>query len=364
MDTRLSTQGIERAHLGRSSDATVSSHSRRGADAAQAAQASAALSASAQTLPIPKSKLIGPPLLPGAAANFTASQAQLNTDVTGVQRALAFADAAAVHLHGLKASLSAALSGAPRAGDDPAARIARFDALWRERAAATGGVLDAQLAVRPAGDATRTFRLRGLDVEQWRRGSPEMLTFHPAGLGKQTASLTFGDDTLEPAAFARRLDRALASNGIRVTLAADGQVDFTVAESRWPVVRDQMMLRGAGKRFPGGRPSRARADVAPEAVEPGRWKAGDRASQRVALREVVLALEGLGQAQQTLRAELDVASKGVREGTGRAARTLANDAAQSVTAELSRTGDYNVLSAVSATLSGLSRARVETLLKA
>ena len=303
------------------------------------------------------------PRTPGATVNFTAQQAQVNTDVTAAQRALAFVGAATEQLRGLKGVLSATLGGAARSSDDAAARIASFDALWRDRAALSGGMLDSQLAVHPGADATRTFRLRALDVETWRNGGAETLTFHPAGPGKQTASITFDSKPLAPAEFARRLDRALASTGVRVSLAADGQVDLTVAESRWPTVRDHLMLQGGGKRFPGGRPSLAQTDAAPEAIEPARWQVKDRATQRATLRDVVRALDGLARADKTLRTRLDTAAHRLASGAGEAAGTRAGRAADAVTNALEVPSDFNVLSVVTTALSGLSRTRVETLLK-
>lgn len=298
-----------------------------------------------------------------ATVNFTAQQAQVNTDVTTAQRALAFVGAATEQLRGIKGALSATLGGAARSSDDAAARIARFDALWNDRAALSGGVLDSQLGVHPAGDATRTFRLRALDVETWRNGGAETLTFLPGGLGKQTAAVTFDGTPLAPAELARRLDRALASTGVRASLATDGQVDLTVAELRWPAVRDQFMVQGGGKRFPGGRPSRAQADAAPEAVEPARWQVTDRAAQRASLRNVVNALDGLARADKTLRTRLDTAAHRLASGAGEAAGARAGNAARSVSNALEGPAEFNVLSVVTTTLSGLSRARVETLLK-
>ncbi|MPV69147.1 hypothetical protein [Burkholderia sp. BE17] len=81
------------------------------------------------------------------------------------------------------------------------------------------------------------------------------------------------------AALTYRLDRALAATGVRASVAEDGQVDFTVAESRWSDGRDHLMVQGRGKRFPGGRPGCVLTDAVPEAVDPARWRLVERASQ-------------------------------------------------------------------------------------
>lgn len=357
MEMRL-TAPLGSQPVSRRDENTATAQTRRGA-AAEVAHAAAAKPTVAQQA----ATTAGAARAPGATAVFTARQAQLNADVTGTQRALAFVDTAAVQLRRLKAALSATLGGAARSSDELTQRVARFDGLWSHRAASTGGVLDAQLGVHPAGDATRTFRVRALDTEQWRSQGAETLTFHPMGLGKQAASVTFDGKPLEPAAFAKRLDRALAATGVRASLAADGQVDFAVAESRWPAVRDQMMVQGGGKRFPGGRPSRAQADAAAEAIAPARWQVGDRTGQRATLRDVVRALDGLTQADRALRSHLEAATSRLRGGMGDATGPQAARATRSMADTLGGSTDFNVLTTVTATLSGLSRARVETLLK-
>ncbi|WP_175885444.1 hypothetical protein [Burkholderia sp. BCC0044] len=300
---------------------------------------------------------------PGATTAFTARHAQLNAEVTAAQRTRVFVEAATGQLRALKGAIGAMLSGAGHGVHDTAARIETFDALWRDRTALTGGVLDAQLTVRPAADAVRTFRIRALDVEQWCGGGAETLVFHPAGLGKQSVSIGFDDAPLDAAALARRLDRALAATGVRASLAENGQVDFIVPESRWPDVRDHLLVQGGGKRFPGGGPSRAQADAVSEAVDPARWQLVDRASQRAALRDVVRALDGLAQADRTLRAQLDTAGQRVRGNTDELADAEASRVIHSISGALTGPADFNVLAVVTSTLSGLSRARVETLLR-
>ncbi len=360
MDLRT-TATVASLPVSRRDDVDTASQARRNAAAAEAA-APVAVAPVSQKAPVsPAAKSSSAQRAPGTTTAFTAGQAQFNADVTAAQRALSFVDAASGQLRGLKGALSAMLTGADRGGE-VAARIAKFDALWSERATMAGGMIDAQLTVRPTGDATRTFRVRALDVEQWRSSGAETLTFHPTGVGKQSVAVSFEAAPIDAATFAKRLDRALAATGVRASLAADGQVDFTVAESRWPAVRDQLLVQGGGKRFPGGRPIRAQADAAPEALEPARWQVSDRTGQRAALRDVVRGLDKLMQADRTLRTQLDTAGQRLRNSAGEAAKQAAT-ASESVSGTLAASSEFNVLSAVTTTLSGLSRARVETLLK-
>ncbi len=85
---------------------------------------------------------------PGATAVFTARQAQLNADVTGTQRALAFVDASAVQLRGLKAALSSTLGGAARSGGR--ARLSRIVSAGREKGAQRQDGCQAQAQQGPA----------------------------------------------------------------------------------------------------------------------------------------------------------------------------------------------------------------------
>ncbi|MEF9503658.1 hypothetical protein GJG85_34785 [Burkholderia sp. MS389] len=354
-----STPPVRGRLVSRRDDAHVASRTQRGARTKQAA---ALTSASIAHLPESGITAVAP-RFPDVSVAFTARHAQLNADVTVAQRALVFVETAAGQLRGLKRTIGMALSGAERSGDGAAELIAKFGALWRDRAALAGGVLDAQLVVHPAADAVCTFRMRALDVEQWRSGGAETLVFHPAGLGKQPVSVSFGDAPLDAAAFTRELDRALACTGVRAALAADGQIDFTVAESRWPIVRDHLMVQGGGRRFPGGRPSRAQVDAVPEAIDPSRWQVTDRVSRRAALREVVHALDGLTQADRTLRAHLDTAGHALQGDKHGPAVVRATTDIQSVSDALADSADFKVLSVVTSTLFGLSRGRVEALLK-
>ncbi|MCA8273584.1 hypothetical protein LGN17_13845 [Burkholderia sp. AU30280] len=354
-----STTPVRGQRVSRRDDVHGASRAQRGAHAKEAAAATAV-----PIVHLPTSGISAvAPRFQDVSAAFTAHHAQLNADVTVAQRALAFVETAAGQLRGLKRAISVALSGAENRGDGAAALIAKFGALWRDRAVRAGGVLDAQLVVRPAADAVCTFRMRALDVEQWRSGGAETLVFHPAGLGKQPVSVSFGDAPLDAAALSRKLDHALACTGVRATLAVDGQIDFTVAELRWPTVRDHLMVQGEGRRFPGGRPSRAQVDAAPEVVDPARWKVTDRVSQRAALRDVVHALDGLTQADRTLRAQLDTAGQALQGGKDGPAVAQAATDIQSVSDALAESADFKVLSVVTSTLFGLSRGRVEALLR-
>ena len=79
--------------------------------------------------------------------------------------------------------------------------------------------------------------------------------------------------------------------------------------------------------------------------------------------DVVHALDGLTQADRTLRAHLDTAGQALQgDKYGPAVAQAATDI-QSVSDALAEPADFKVLSVVTSTLLGLSRGRVEALLK-
>ncbi|WP_459624923.1 hypothetical protein, partial [Burkholderia sp. 3C] len=314
----MQASGIGREHLGpvRSDDVVRAA---RGAASAPVARSAQAASPAAVATHAERGCV--------ARVGFVARQAELNVAVTGAQRAAGFLDTARTRLGELKATLAASAAGRPLPDGMLDASLARVRAQWNARPAVTGGALDASLAFHAAGDARQSFRLRALDAETLSAGGTEMLTFHPNGLGKACASVTFDDEALagdglvddevaggatlstavragngpevarQPAAqrahdaIARRLDRALAPVGIRVACDDANGLTFTTPESNWPAVRDRMMIQGGGKRFPGGRPSRAQADALPAGVDPASWRVDGPAARHATLREVVRTLD-------------------------------------------------------------------------
>jgi hypothetical protein len=146
---------------------------------------------------------------------------------------------------------------------------------------------------------------------------------------------------------------------------------FSVAESSWPSVRDNLSIKGEGIHFPTGQLTRVRADAEPAALQPDGWqksvaKSGDKSADTRALRrtlqQVTQALERVKQARSVVgRSLADAASKidQARPAQGDA------DVAASLAANFQATAgqsDYSSYSSVSAALVGISRTRVLALL--
>lgn len=335
----------------------------------------------------------------GARAGFVARQAELNVAVTGAQRAAGFLDTARTRLGELKGALAASAASRPLPDGMLDASLARVRSQWNARPAAAGGALDASLAFRAAGDARQTFRLRALDIATLSSGGAETLTFHPNGLGKACASVTFdeaeaavavgefvddaaagdaasggwapsdaarsgaGSEAAERqahGALSRRLDRALAPIGIRVACDDANGLTFTTLESNWPAVRDRMMIQGGGKRFPGGRPSRAQADALPAGIDPASWRVDGAAARHATLRQVVRAIDEVKRARADVQRTLDRARADVTDAVP--ARGNVREAAGAIAASFGRDHAFGVFASVASTVKGMSRARVAALL--
>lgn len=299
---------------------------------------------------------------------------QLNRRVSGAQQALAFLDQAATQLHELRVALGSHLSKRESArsvdgvhgGVDSATaalegKLRRFGELWRERASATAGTLDARLNFEPSGRAQQRFTVRGLEMASLRVGNPETLTLAVGSNGQREATAVTIVPGLPDAAIARRFDQALAPFGIRAARDDRGELVFSVREPAWPVVRDSLAIKGEGIRFPTGQFSRVRTVAEESVIRPQEWSAKDVAALRITQQQVLDAEERVHRARNAVSRSLAEVSEQL------GARVTEDDARWS--AEFVRTfeatvgrGDYPALSAILPALSGISRQRVTALL--
>ncbi|WP_412530579.1 hypothetical protein [Burkholderia lata] len=286
-----------------------------------------------------------------ARVEFASRQHGLNRQVTLAQRSLTFVDQTLRQLREINDAWSA--------GDADGrldARLRRFAAHWDTRAAATGGALDSALQFDPSGGAGRHFTVRALDAAQWARGGVETLTFYPHGLGKRSVSVSFDAAPITQVALERRLDHALAAVGVRVERGAQGALRFSVRESQWESVRDSLLIEGGGKRFPGGRPSRATIDAEPDAIDPHGWSRRDGTARR----DVTRAFETLLAVRRDVGQTLERARQAIR--TGASSDGDPAQIAQSIGAALSPAGEFQSFAVMAAALKGVSADRVGRLL--
>ncbi|MGC1550545.1 MAG: hypothetical protein WA777_18640 [Rhodanobacter sp.] len=161
----------------------------------------------------------------------------------------------------------------------------------------------------------------------------------------------------------RQLDHALAPTGIRATLATDRSLVFSVSESRWPTIRDQLMLQGGGNRYPGGWPSRAKTEALPAAIEPRHWQVTDASAQRATLRRVMQALDQINTARTSVAKALDQAGSKMRAVSDKQVSAAAQRVASEFATTLEQTGDFQRFATIGSALRGVTRDRVLSVLK-
>lgn len=299
------------------------------------------------------------PAGPAGTASLGASLG-LNRAVTDAQRALGFLDESAGRLQELKTVISARLSGKP--GDRALldAKLERFDALWRSRAAATGGSLDARLQLVGEGNAQARFRVAGLEsLARLSEGGNETLTFYPGGLGKPSVSVML-EAGLTQAQTLGRLNQALLPAGVAVQADEQGRLTFASAERNLPALQGQLMVKGGGIRFPSGQPNRVGIEVIDDGITPSGWSAGGMSALRQTLQQVVDAQGRVMQARAAAQRALGDAATGIE--TARQADDPAWAAGFSGRFGRTVPGDYASFAQLVPALVGISRYRVLSLM--
>lgn len=276
-----------------------------------------------------------------------------------LQQGQAYLDQLGEALQGLKSGLSQALARPQSAGQAGLqAQLEAVQQLWRARADAAGGALDARLQTPAEGEATRQrFRLRGLDLNTLASDGSETLRLSLPGQPRPVIVALDGRG-LQPGL--QSLQRALAPTGLRVETGG-GELQFSVEESAWPALRDGLGIKGDGKRFPSGQTVRATLDPAADALAPAAWKLDGAEAQRRSLVQVLDAQARLSRARQALDQRLGAAETLGRDDGGDAA-ALHRFAAEFARAPTAVPLDYARLSALAPAVQGLHRGQVQQLL--
>ncbi|NHQ93924.1 hypothetical protein GYK42_26520 [Janthinobacterium lividum] len=263
-------------------------------------------------------------------------------------------------MQALKSELAAKLAARQGREGQVEARVRQFSNTWRQRASASGGTLDAQLAYTSPQAAQQNFSIRGLTMASLQEGPQEVLAFSVGGANQSLRSVNI-EPGLSANEIVSRFDRALMPSGIGVKLGENGELVFSTQEAAWANVRDSLSVRGSGIRYPTGQMSRVRTDAEPAAIAPEEWSTGDVEALRATLQQVVQALAQL----QAARSSVSLA---LAQATGRVARAqpvqvnVSMDAlAENFTQKASEPG-YESLLAISSALVGISRERVVALL--
>lgn len=305
-----------------------------------------------------------------------------------LQQGLDYLDRLSDAMQQLKGGLSQSLARASTASANavesgtPAMLQAQLDhlrQLWSQRPREAAGRVDGDLQAAPEdGSARQRFKLRGLDLAVLQQGGRETLRLqlpgqHGDDIGAALtqpgeAAVATAGNAGRPVLIAVTLDgegtqdqlqaltRALSPAGLSVQ-AQGADVVFSVAESRWPALRDGMTLRGEGRRFPSGQPVRALLEPAPEALQPQRWTLQDAPGQRQALGQLLQAQPKLAQARARLNEQLEAAARPIA--------LMAPGQAQALTGALAGAlsgAEYGDVGALLPALRGMHRQRVRQLL--
>ncbi|MFT7723749.1 MAG: hypothetical protein QM788_13125 [Roseateles sp.] len=297
------------------------------------------------------------PMAAGQAAREPGAQQR----VGALQQGLAYAQQLDAALQQLKSGLSLTLARQlPASALDLQARVDGVARLWQAREAEAGGRIDARLqAVPESREPQREFSLRGLDGNSLAAAGAETLRLTLPGQGR---ALSIHLDGRGRDSHLRAVAQGLAGLGVQTRAQADGGVLLAVSESRWPMLRDGLQLRGDGRRFPSGQPVRAMLDARPDALQPARWQVDDAEAQRTSLAGVVQAQQQLGLARQALGQRLEAAAAAAPAPDAAEAASAARLAAHFAEAGQGAPLDYEQLSALLPAVSGVHRARVDQLL--
>lgn len=291
----------------------------------------------------------------------------INRRIAGAQQAGAFLDELGAQLERARMAADDVVAGRRTHADGAGPRTAyereltKLGALWSERAAASGGTLDARLEYHPEGESRQRFAIRGLQLASLRDGHPETLTFAIGLRGQRLIASVGIEPGLTDADIVQRFDRALAPAGVRAGLDARGELAFSVPEAQWPQVREAVALMGDGRRFPTGQFSQVRTLAEPPVIAIDRW----RLDELGAAQRVVREMQQAGQAVQRARAHVADAMTAMERSLERPAKpdTPPDHARFADTfAALARRNDYGALAAVAPALTGLDRHRVAVLL--
>lgn len=285
---------------------------------------------------------------------------QLQGEIASAQQALDFLEQSAGQLQALKNELLAKLDARTGRDGQVEARVRQFSATWRNRASASGGTLDAQLAYSSPEPASQRFTIRGLNMANLQAGGKEVLAFSVGGSNQNLSSVNI-EPGLSQQEIVQRFDNALAPANIRVAAGDNGALVFSTPEPAWAGVRDTLAVRGSGIRFPDGQLSRVRTDEEAPIVAPEGWSTSDIEALRSTLRQVVQALAQVQLARDAVNRALTAASNRADAAQpidiGPSMELLANQFISTA-----NNSDYESLRSISSSLQGMSRQRVLSLL--
>lgn len=243
----------------------------------------------------------------GQAAGFSI---QLNQQLSAMQTAEDYLGELADRLNQLKLSIGRELSGAQGSARQALEQqLKQVDELLAQRSERTGGSLDANLQLRLHEPARARFSIDGLaTLDQARNGGRETLLFS-AGRSLSEPGVVVLDDAMSDQQLLRSFNIGLAASGIRAEVGQGGTLTFSVAESEWPQLKEQLAVQGEGKRFAKERASHVQVREERLLELPASVSGNDQRELRRMLDGVIGALDCIG----TLRDQLRQRQSEIRE---------------------------------------------------
>ena len=242
----------------------------------------------------------------GANSGFSL---QLNQQLSSMQSADRYLGDLAEQLSSLKLSISRQLSS-PINNEREAINkgVQQVNILLDERGKRTSQSLDAGFNLRLNEPLRSRFSLPGFEsLTAIQRSGKETLVF-TAGRALPEPLAVVLDDSMSDEQVLRNLNAGLGSAGIRAELDAQGALKFSMPESDWQGIKNQLRVKGEDKLFPA-------AGTQIKASEEGLLKLDPALAQetarelRLLLDSVIAALDRIG----NLRQQLSQRQQDVRE---------------------------------------------------
>lgn len=200
-------------------------------------------------------RVIGKPALTAPARPHLTTRSepgfnlQLNQQLSALQASDQYLQQLNAALGEVKLGLGRHLAGAitPAEREASLRHLAEAQRLIEARSKATGGSLDANLRLRltePARSRVQIDALENLAAVQ--AAGSETLLFSAGRHFQEPLAITLTEGS-SASEILKRFNAALGSESIRVELADDGALFFTMPEERWQTLNGQLRLRGDGK---------------------------------------------------------------------------------------------------------------------
>ncbi|EPF19241.1 Uncharacterised protein [Cedecea davisae] len=164
---------------------------------------------------------------------------QLNQQLTAVQQADSYLSSTETQLLQLRHA-----AGQGKAQE----QAAGLDRLLNRRAQLSGGTVDRQFNVRLQSQSQVNFTLPGSEKVLSSPGG-ETLVFMLGGAKRELAAVALPEEG-SPRKVLTHLNVGLGRMGIHASQDKNGQLNFSVDESRWERVSQQLSVRGEGHNFP------------------------------------------------------------------------------------------------------------------